>query len=423
MLARIHNLADAQQALHETDAELEVAGSGLAMPIEEAAELVQERTLRTAQELKEGAKEIGVPDALKGIQEAVNGLQGFEQATVESEPFLWTPKPTALQSTEAMSKGALWPTETYGVAGWNITWRNCNLGALSLFMFKNGGELREGALQVAAVPLGTPASRRSKESLVDSMLREGSENVRRMALGGTLTYAKPIHDQMAALAERTRRNYSSITREDELTGRYETAALYYMGVILFDKELHQDPTRQLRVLSLLYTGKYQQLAEELGVEEWSVDGASAERSWRQQRSGSRKRFDKLYAPAYQSSTVQGEQYIRMYGPLTDAFDTGHIRSLIKDEQVFSAESHDSAAWQFSARPWLYRSQEGGAAAQAAFELPSPEARRWALGRRAVGGTVGKHSIAISADNAAHAQSAHKQIQDLVSAHYVDQLGA
>jgi hypothetical protein len=419
MLEKIHRLADEQQALGETRAESTAAiEAGMPMSEEEAANLLQTRTLHTAVELKANAKEIDIADALKGVQTAINRLQGFEQAQMDVAPFLWTPKPTAMKSHMAAHKGSAWSTETYGVAGWNIYWRNCSLGRTSLLLSKNGDEFSEGALQAAVIPSDLPLSGRKGEPLVDIMLQEGSENVRRIALGGILAYAEPVYGQMAALVEQVRQGYRRTQPEDKFIGSHESGALYYAGAIILDTNLNLDQAQQLHALTMLYDGKYQQLAEDLGIEEWPVDNAALARFYKTEKY--RKRSVALFTAPYMATSHQGEVYMRMYGHLKKVYETGRLLG----KEVFSAEGYDPAASQFSGQPWLYRSQENSDALQAAFALPPQEVRRrLVLGRRAVGGAVGSRSVPISADNRLLALNAHRQIQDMVSAAYIDQLEA
>ena len=93
MIERIRQLGDAQQSQSATDAELSPALEGVVMSEAKATELLQERTLRTVAGLQASAATIQVPDALQGVQEAVNNVRGFEQAEMDIAPFLWVPKP------------------------------------------------------------------------------------------------------------------------------------------------------------------------------------------------------------------------------------------------------------------------------------------------------------------------------------------
>lgn len=417
MLDRIHRAADTQLARQMSSDEAVAAcqAAGVSMSNEAATTLLQEDTLRTVGGIKASADSIDVTGALRGVNEAINRLTGFEEVHMDIAPFLWAPTPIAMRGLAVACGGKPRPTETYGVAGWSIKWRDelARLGETTLFLFQNNDEFTDGAVHAAVVRSHTPLPGKDKEPILEGMLREGSENARRMALAGILRYAKPIHGQMKALAEQKLLGNNDLPPTKKYLGGYENAAMYSMGVILENYDLHKDPVRHLHALSLLYEGDYHQLAIELGrIKEWPTDRASHRRSLLNP-----KRPLVLSTAAPRTSGEQSEEYLRMYGHLNWAQDTN---TLLLNGAVFN-QAIDTPAWQFQTPPWLYRSSDHGETLQSAFALPPAEHRRRMFGRTA-GGIVGKQAIALATHTAPLAQQAHKQIQDLVSAAYLKELG-
>ena len=190
--------------------------------------------------------------------------------------------------------------------------------------------------------------------------------------------------------------------------------MYYMGYLLLTD---QTPTRQLHSLSLLYDGKHQALADSLGISEWPTNPAAHNRMLQTQHT--RDDGDKLYTPPHMAPYAPAESYFRMLGHLDEAFTYGSFA--FNFNKVFDQGHHDAPAWQFARQPWLYRSSENMTSLQGAFALPqSAERRRWFS--RSTGGVIGKRAVAVSAEPAL-ARGAYTKIQDLVSAPYLQQLGA